>query len=66
MLSWLLPASGWHSWLAEGTKKERELWKWMEVMKGKDSRGCIQVHLSSLYWAINFSFKKTMYIVKII
>lgn len=21
MLSWLLPASGWHSWLAEGTKK---------------------------------------------
>lgn len=33
MRSWLLPASGWHSWLAEGTKKEGELWKLMEVMK---------------------------------
>lgn len=33
MLSWPLTASGWHSWLAEGIKKEGELWKLTEVIE---------------------------------
>lgn len=49
MLSWLPPASGWHSWLADGTKKEGELWKLVELINGKDyGMFSSTVHLSSL------------------
>lgn len=42
MVSWLLPSSGWHSGLAEGTKKKGELWKLKRKNLEKERKTILQ------------------------